>query len=311
MNPGANRKNSEHSDTLRTLHEESLPFAELRFADSEQYRLEILRSHLHHIEKLLSTHEENVCSLTNRLSDLNQQTAQVTENVLHDQETLDSVNRGLESSLNRSHTTLRSLKATLSSLAKDSNDAIAIAVNELEPPILLSDDGHPCDREISMFIGHCRNLMNQCRQVSSKDQLETVCTIESQLTELAAAFEEQLSHLKSKRDIQLQQRKSGASLVSLNAETLMHSIDLKEAKEKVYEMQTEISYQTLSFDEQIETFSRSVKNLEEHVFGSPSSGPATSYGPHNVFTRYKTVRGFIDLLIGKRPKNPRRSNLSR
>lgn len=76
-------------------------------------------------------------------------------------------------------------------------------------------------------------------------------------------------------------------------------------------MQTEISYQTLSFDERFETFSRSVERLEEHVFGAPSSEPASSDDTYNVFTRYKTVRSFIDLLIGKRPKNPRRSNLSR
>lgn len=311
MNPGANRKNSENADTLRTLHEESLPFAELRFADSEQYRLEILRLHLNHVEKLLSTHEQNVYSLTNRLSDLSQQMAQVTEDVLHQQETLNSVHKELASNSLRAHTALLSLKATLSSFAKDSNDAIAISVNELEPPILLSEDGHPCDREISMFIGHCRNLMNQCRQVSSKDQLERVNTIETQLTELATALNEQSSYLESRHHIRRQQRKSGTDLVSLRAETLAHSIDLKEAKEKVYDMQTEISYQTLSFDEQIETFSRSVENLEEHVFGAPSSEPASSNDAHNVFTRYKTVRGFIDLLIGKRPKNPRRSNLSR
>lgn len=153
--------------------------------------------------------------------------------------------------------------------------------------------------------------MNQCRQVLSRDQFATVNTIEAQLTELATALNEQSSHLESRHHIRRQQRKSCTDLVSLRAEKLAHSIDLREAKKGVYDMQTEISYQTLSFDERFETFSRSVERLEEHVFGAPSSEPASSDDTYNVFTRYKTVRSFIDLLIGKRPKNPRRSNLSR
>lgn len=294
--------------TLRALRDETLPFDELRFAESETVRLRSLLADVTELEGVLSMSQQDRRKTTSRRSELESQLGQTEEGLSTGIEYLKHLNERLSAATIATEQLSAQIIEGFGCLLENGDVTLHAVFNELPaPPTESSAKGKMDIKGYSLFASCARSLINQARHIcplAKRHLLETLSELVATVEDTVKEYIENKQLLEEAYADRLQIL---TKLLSLKEEQSDNATTSENLEQVIRQVQTDISYKTADITSGLKTFAFTVEALEQHVYGTTAERTSERYehlDPEEAFARYKKVRGYIDLLLGQRPKNP-------
>lgn len=298
---GSSPRGNHGVETIKTLRQERLPFAELTFAARANLELETKQKELAQLEDSLTTQQSSVLKSQSKLMNLSSQIDSITERLLTLQQSACEINVQKVSAEQGVLTNLKDLVSCFQALKRSHDTQAGDRLTRFTPPALDTLETPHAINDLADFIDQCRetiaSLARACDNNTRKaldNAIKKTGKLELALDRYELSLEYQNEHLKVVS-------KTAKELALARGARAAQTVDVEIRLEQVQKMQIDVSYQTADFDEQMRVFSSSVEQIEEHVFGKALSIGENGKDPKEVFTRYRNALALIDLLLGRNP----------
>ncbi len=294
--------------TLRALRNETLPSDELRFAEAETARLRSLLADVTELEGVLSVSQQNRRKTTSRHSELESQLDQTEEVLSTSTEVLKHLNERLSADAIATKQLSAQIIEGFGCLLENSDATLQAVFNEIPvPPIESSAKGKMDIKGYSLFASCARSLINQAHQFCPPAKRHLLETLSEHVAAVEDTVKEYVENKRLLEEACADRLQILTKLLSLKEEQSDNATTSENLEHVIRQVQTDISYKTADITSGLKTFTFTVDALEQHVYGTTAERTSERYEhlePEEAFARYKKVRGYIDLLLGERPKNP-------
>jgi hypothetical protein len=271
-------------------------------------RLRALLADVTELEGALSVSQQDRRKTTSRRSELESQLGQTGEVLSTSTEVLKRLNERLSADAIATKQLSAQIIEGFGYLLENSDATLQAVFNEI--PLLPSESSTTGNMDInkySLFAGCARSLINQARQFCPPAKRHLLETLSEHVATVEDTVKEYIENKQLLEQAYADRLQILTKLLSLKEEQSDNATTSDNLEQVIRQVQTDISYKTADITSGLKTLAFTVGALERHVYGTEAEKQPEQYEhlePEEAFARYKKVRGYIDLLLGQRPKNP-------